>query len=68
VEQGGGVDLVIELREAAAPAYRVLDTPRGIVIQVDLPRPTGSSAASSPEAATRTSETRRIESKATTDD
>ncbi len=68
VEQGGGSDLVIELREAVAPTYRVLDTPRGIVIQVDFQRPTGSSAAPSAEGATRTSETRRIESKATTDD
>jgi hypothetical protein len=68
VEQGGGADLVIELREAVAPTYRVLDTPRGIVIQVDFLRPAGSSAAPSPEVATRTSETRRIEAKATTDD
>jgi hypothetical protein len=66
VEHGGAADLVIELCEAVVPTYRVLDTPRGIVIQVDLPRPAGSAAA--PEAATRSSETRRIESKATTDD
>ncbi|MEO7592646.1 MAG: AMIN domain-containing protein, partial [Byssovorax sp.] len=66
VEQGGGSDLVIELREAVAPTYRVLDTPRGIVIQVDFQRPAGSSAAPSAEGASRTSETRRIESKATT--
>jgi hypothetical protein len=68
VEQGGGSDLVIELREAVAPTYRVLDTPRGIVIQVDFLRPAGSSAAPSAEVATRASGTKRIESKATTDD
>lgn len=68
VEQGGGADLVIELREAVAPAYRVLDTPRGIVIQVDFPRPAGASETPAPEAAARASETRRIESKPTTDD
>ncbi len=69
VEQNGGADLVIELREAVQPIYRVLDTPRGIVIQVDLPRPAGAAAAPSPDAATRTSETKRLEpSAATTDD
>ncbi len=69
VEQNGGADLVIELREAVEPTYRVLDTPRGIVIQVDLPRPAGAAAAPSPDAAARTSETKRLEpSAATTDD
>jgi hypothetical protein len=69
VEQNGGADLVIELREAVQPTYRVLDTPRGIVLQVDLPRPAGAAAAPPPDAATRTSETKRLEpSAATTDD
>ncbi len=69
VEQNGGADLVIELREAVEPTYRVLDTPRGIVIQVDLPRPAGAAATPSPDAAARASETKRLEpSAATTDD
>lgn len=68
VEQGGGADLVLELREAVEPSHRVLDTPRGIVIQVDLPRPAGSSASPSPDPAVRAGETKRIESKAATDD
>lgn len=68
VEQGDGVDLVIELREAVQPTYRVLDTPRGIVIQVDFPRPAGSEAAPPPAAVTRTGETRRIEQKAASED
>lgn len=38
IDQGDGADLVIELREAAEPAYRVIETPRGIVLQVDFPR------------------------------
>src|SRR4051812_29952163 len=41
VEVGNGADLVIELREAATPTFRVLETPRGVVLQVDLPRPAG---------------------------
>jgi hypothetical protein len=69
VEQNGGADLVIELREAVQPTYRVLDTPRGIVIQVDLPRPAGAAAPPSPDAAARTGETKRLEpSAAPTDD
>jgi hypothetical protein len=39
VEQvGPDVDLVIELREATAPTYKVVETPRGIVLEVDFPR------------------------------
>ena len=72
VEQGNGVDLVIELREAVQPTYRVLDTPRGIVIQVDFPRPSGAGAGAeappAPAAAKRTGETKRLEQKATTED
>ena len=68
IEQNGGADLVIELREAVQPIYRVLDTPRGIVIQVDLPRPAGA-AAPPPDAAARSTETKRLEpSAAPTDD
>jgi hypothetical protein len=68
VEQGKGVDLVIELREAVQPTYRVLDTPRGIVIQVDFPRPSGAEAPPAPTAVKRTGETKRLEPKATTED
>ena len=68
VEQGNGVDLVIELREAVQPTYRVLDTPRGIVIQVDFPRPAGADAPPAAAAAKRTGETKRLEQKATTED
>jgi len=68
VDQGNGVDLVIELREAVQPTYRVLDTPRGIVIQVDFPRPAGVEAPAAPPAVKRTGETKRLEQKAATED
>jgi hypothetical protein len=38
-DQGDGADLVIELREPATPVYQVIDTPRGIALQVDFPPP-----------------------------
>lgn len=38
VQNGPDVDLVIELREATTPAFRAVETPRGIVIQVDFPK------------------------------
>lgn len=38
VPDGGDVDLVIALREDLVPSYRVIETPRGIVLQVDFPR------------------------------
>jgi hypothetical protein len=38
VQQGPDVDLVIDLREASDPTQRVVETPRGIVLQVDFPR------------------------------
>jgi hypothetical protein len=38
VQNGNDVDLVIELREATTPAFRAVETPRGIVIQVDFPK------------------------------
>jgi hypothetical protein len=68
VEQGDSADLVITLREAVQPTFRVLDTPRGIVLQVDFPRPAGAAASPPPEAAKRVGETKRLEQKATTDD
>lgn len=71
VEQGDGVDMVIDLREALEPKYEVIETPRGMVLQVDFPR---SSAAPEPgadasptgegkPAATRSTATRRLDAK-----
>ncbi|APR81068.1 Hypothetical protein A7982_06415 [Minicystis rosea] len=37
-QDGPDVDLVIDLREGTTPAHRVVETPRGIVLQVDFPR------------------------------
>ena len=69
VAQTGGADLVIELREALEPTYRVLDTPRGsVVLQVDFPRGADAASAAAPEPTKRTVETKRIETKATVDD
>ena len=41
VQQGPDVDLVIDLREVSEPTQHVVETPRGIVLQVDFPRSTG---------------------------
>jgi hypothetical protein len=69
VGQGGGVDLVIELREDVQPTYRLLDTPRGSsVLQVDFPRPAGDAAAPTVEAASRPTETKHLQQKPATDD
>jgi hypothetical protein len=38
VTAGPDVALVIDLREDVAPAHQEIDTPRGMVIQVDFPR------------------------------
>jgi len=37
VDEGDGAALIIELREAAEPTHRVIETPRGIALQVDFP-------------------------------
>ena len=37
VPAGPDADLVIELKRPSESAYRVIDTPRGIVLQVDFP-------------------------------
>ncbi len=69
VAQAGGADLVIELREALEPTYRVLETPRGsVVLQVDFPRSPDAASTAPAEAAKRPAETRRIETKASVDD
>jgi hypothetical protein len=41
IQQGPDVDLVIDLREASEPVQRVVETPRGIVLQVDFPKSVG---------------------------
>jgi hypothetical protein len=68
VEHGDGADLVITLREAVEPTYRVVDTPRGIVLQVDFPRPAGSPEPPPADAPKRVGATKRLEQKAVTDD
>ena len=69
VGQAGGADLVIELREALEPTYRVIGTPRGsVVLQVDFPRSPDTASATDPEPARRTVETKRIDTKAGVDD
>ena len=71
VGQGSGADLIIDLREAVEPTYRVLDTPRGSsVLQVDFPRPAADAAAPAPapDSTTRPTETKRLQQKAATDD
>jgi hypothetical protein len=41
VQQGPDVDLVIELRRPSESTQRVIETPRGMVLQVDFPRVPG---------------------------
>ncbi|MFO0762413.1 MAG: hypothetical protein U0359_38595 [Byssovorax sp.] len=38
IEQGDGLDLAIDVHEALEPRFAVVDTPRGMVLQVDFPR------------------------------
>jgi hypothetical protein len=38
VQDGPDVELVIDLRDATAPTHRVVETSRGMVLQVDFPR------------------------------
>jgi hypothetical protein len=38
VPQGPDLDLIVDLREASELAYRVVETPRGMVLQIDFPR------------------------------
>jgi hypothetical protein len=37
VTQDDGAALIIDLREAVEPSHRVIETPRGITLQVDFP-------------------------------
>ncbi|HEY4120396.1 MAG TPA: hypothetical protein VGM56_21170 [Byssovorax sp.] len=48
VPAGPDADLVIELKRPSESAYRVLDTPRGIVLQVDFPPLPGTEGAPPP--------------------
>jgi hypothetical protein len=41
VNQGDGADLVIDLREPAEPTHRLIETPRGMALQVDFPPSAG---------------------------
>ncbi len=69
VAQGDGADLIIELREAVEPTFRVFDTPRGSsVLQVDFARPAGDAPAPGIAPAKRSTETRRIEQNVPADD
>jgi hypothetical protein len=40
VPEGSDLDLILDMREDLAPTYRVIETPRGIVLQIDLPKST----------------------------
>jgi hypothetical protein len=44
VQQGPDVDVVIELRRPSESAQRVVETPRGMVLQVDFPKVVGDDA------------------------
>ena len=52
IDQGGDLDMVIDLRLKSDVQYRVLDTDAGIVVQVDFPKipPGAQSVATTPEA------------------
>ncbi len=70
VEQGDGIDLVIDLREALEPRYEVIESPRGIVLQVDFPRGAatpdpraGAASGDGSPAAVRSTATKRLDAK-----
>lgn len=48
VNQADGADLVIDLREAAEPTHQLIETPRGMALQVDFPPSTGRREADTP--------------------
>jgi hypothetical protein len=48
IQQGPDVDLVIELRRPSESTQRVIETPRGMVLQVDFPRVPGDDNAGMP--------------------
>ena len=61
VQQGPDVDLIIELRRPSESAQRVIETPRGMVLQVDFPRvPGDETPAPDRERARRGMETKTI--------
>ena len=50
----GDVDLVIELRQPSTPTYKLVETERGVTLQVDFPAPAGNQPKqTSTEGATR---------------
>jgi hypothetical protein len=72
VEQGGDVDLVIDLRAEAAAQYRIVETDRGAELQVDFPKlaadvaeAAGIPAATSDTPAATPSPTKSLESQPT---
>ncbi len=44
-QQGPDLDLIIELREVTDLTHRVVETPRGMVLQIDFPKSTSASVA-----------------------
>lgn len=44
VEHEGHVDLVIELRQASTPQFRIVENDRGVELQVDFPKPPAEAA------------------------
>jgi hypothetical protein len=69
VDAGDDVDLVIELRQAADATHRILDTPKGMVLQIDFPKVAGPAITKiaddpNPNHAKRTTDTTRIETNA----
>ncbi len=63
VQQGADVDLIIELRRPSECAQRVIETPRGMVLQVDFPKVPGDDTLAVPmerERAKRSNETKTL--------
>ena len=66
VERDGDVDLVIEVRSAGAPQFRIVENDKGAELQVDFPKvatATTEDAAVEPAAAVRPAATKNIDDK-----
>ncbi len=72
VQQGPDLDLVIDLRENVEFTHRVVETPRGIVLQVDFPRSAQADREPTPEPqrprARRGTESRKLGDDSSPDD
>jgi hypothetical protein len=76
VERDSGADLVIDLRETAAPQYRVVETDKGAELQVDFPKVASegdakddaatTSTAAAPQPTGRPATTKSLDSKSNT--